>query len=284
VREQAFAALQRFGALFAQEIASIVGVAPQDLRDRLRELVGQGRITADSFESLRSLVGGKTKGRKSRSRSRSSPAGPAGRWSAFPGRFLAMAPPISESDRIERWCRQLLDRYGVVFRELLGREAAAPAWRDLVPIFRRLEMRGEIRGGRFVRGVSGEQYALEGVVEELRALRERRSPKIGSLDRACLISAADPLNLLGIVLSGNRLPSSASNRLLLFEGRLIGRKKGDKIELRSSLPAELKDQAAYLLKYARRKPVEPPPLPRRIARPVPPAAGGPGWDFWKGRR
>ncbi|HEV7280319.1 MAG TPA: DEAD/DEAH box helicase [Pirellulaceae bacterium] len=285
VREQAFAALQKYGALFAQEIATLVGVAAPDLRDRLRELVGQGRITADSFESLRSLVGEKSKGRKSRFRSRSAPAGPAGRWSAFPGRFLATSAPVAENDRLERWCRQLLDRYGVVFRELLAREAAAPAWRELVPIFRRLEMRGEIRGGRFVRGVSGEQYALEGVVEELRALRERRSPKINSLDRACLVSAADPLNLLGIVLPGNRLPSSTSNRLLLYEGRLIGRKKGDKIELRSSLPAELKEHAAYLLKYARRKPVDPPPpMLRRAARPVPPAAGGPGWDFWKGKR
>jgi ATP-dependent Lhr-like helicase len=128
----------------------------------------------------------------------------------FPG-------PLAPSDparRAEFWARLLLERYGVVFRDLLIRETLAPPWRELAPVYCGLEARGEIRGGRFVSGVSGEQFALPDAVERLRALREAPEREQGFV----ILSAADPLNLLGI-LNGHPRVASGRNVRLAFESR-----------------------------------------------------------------
>ena len=118
---------------------------------------------------------------------------------------------------LERRARQLLQRYGVVFRDLLARESIAPPWRSLLGIYRRLEARGEIRGGRFVNGFVGEQFALPQAVDALREIRRKPAN-----DETVLISAADPLNLLGIITPGSRL-SPYSNQMIAYrDGTAVG--------------------------------------------------------------
>lgn len=114
---------------------------------------------------------------------------------------------------VEEFARTLLRRYGVIFHRLLARESLAPPWRDLLRVYRRLEARGEIRGGRFVSGMAGEQFALPEAVSQLRAVR--RAAPAGEL---VSISAADPLNLTGIVTPETRVPALASNRVLFRDG------------------------------------------------------------------
>ena len=128
---------------------------------------------------------------------------------------------MAQSSAMEQVARQLLCRYGVVFRELLGREALNLAWRDLLVQYRRLELRSEIRGGRFISGFTGEQFALPEAVETLRALR-RAGRKAG--ERAAQdirISGADPLNLVGVILPGARVPAVSSNYLVFRDGNPI---------------------------------------------------------------
>src|SRR5260370_42511967 len=142
------------------------------------------------------------------------PAGAGGGADAAPG--LACTPSATAPAALEAAAWALVRRYGVVFRRLLEREALMPPWRDLLRVYRRLEARGEIRGGRFVDGFSGEQFALPEAVGRLRALR--REPRRGTL---VSVSAADPLNLVGIVTPGDRLPALAGNRVLYRDGEPI---------------------------------------------------------------
>ena len=116
-------------------------------------------------------------------------------------------------DSIEQIARTLLRRYGVVFKRVLEREPALPPWRELLRVYRRLEARGEIRGGRFVAGFSGEQYAQPEAVGTLREVRRKRDP-----DRFVSLSAADPLNLTGLITPGQRLPALTANRVLYRDG------------------------------------------------------------------
>ncbi|MGH7208183.1 MAG: Lhr family helicase, partial [Nitrospiraceae bacterium] len=116
----------------------------------------------------------------------------------------------------EQIARQLLRRYGIVFRDLLGRESQNLAWRDLLVQYRRMESRGEIRGGRFVGGFTGEQFALPAAVEALRAMR-RASPASGS-GQELRISGADPLNLVGVILPGPRVPAVPTNYVVFRDG------------------------------------------------------------------
>jgi ATP-dependent Lhr-like helicase len=139
-------------------------------------------------------------------------AGAGGTGPAADLAFASGAPPAA----LEAAAWALLRRYGVVFRRLLERESLAPPWRDLLRVYRRLEARGEIRGGRFVDGFSGEQFALPEAVGRLRAVR--KEPRRGSL---VSVSAADPLNLVGIVTPGDRLPALSGNRLLFRDGEPI---------------------------------------------------------------
>jgi len=153
----------------------------------------------------------------------------AGRWSLLERPAASDAPP---ADAVTHAAWTLLRRYGVVFRRLLERESLAPSWRDLLPVLRRLEARGEIRGGRFIAGFSGEQFALPEAIGQLRAIR--KEPKKG---RWLSVSAADPLNLVGILTPGERLPALTGNRLLYRDGEPIAVYEGRQVRWLVELPA-----------------------------------------------
>jgi ATP-dependent Lhr-like helicase len=191
------------GAMFFQDLTLRTTLDVEGLSRALGELVAAGLVTSDGFAGLRAVAGDSRRaveGRRDASRS---------------GRWCALAPsgePLGE-ESIEVQARSLLRRYGVVSRRLLAREVNATLWRVLVRAYRRLEWRGEIRGGRFVNGMSGEQFALPEAVTALRAVR-KQAPT-GDLVG---LSAADPLNLTGIVTPGARVPALAGNRVLFRDG------------------------------------------------------------------
>jgi ATP-dependent Lhr-like helicase len=221
-------ALKMRGALFFQELAAIADLPAGYVEEGLRELAASGRVTCDAFAAVRSIVAGaKRNGRVRSSRS----AAPAGRWSLFPG----FVPALSREERLERWCWQLLRRWGVVFRELLTRESAAPSWFELTPTFRRLELMGKIRGGRFVMDVAGEQFGTEDAVRLLRQVRDE--PPRG--EWLCL-SAADPLNLLGIITPDPRLPFSHAHAFILREGRCAAIKHAGETRFLEEFSPEVK--------------------------------------------
>jgi ATP-dependent Lhr-like helicase len=207
------AELERRGASFFAELRRGTGRLASEVEDALWELLAAGLVSADGFENLRSLVDAKRRRGEGRGRL-GRPRHAAGRWALL--RAMPRVGDVEEtnaSDPVERFARQLLRRWGVVFRDVLARETLAPAWRDLLVVLRRLEARGEIRGGRFVGGFLGEQFALPEAIELLRSVR--RADKDGEEVR---LAAADPLNLLGIVLPGPRLSALSGETLRLRDG------------------------------------------------------------------
>ena len=216
--ERVAESLREHGASFFDEIVSATGLLRTQTEAALGELVASGRVNADSFGGLRALIMPTHKrkpfGSTGRKR-RSTIFGieDAGRWSLL---RRAVTAPDGEvhAAAIEHVTRTLLKRYGVVFWRLLAREAGSlPPWRELLRCLRRLEARGEIRGGRFVAGMSGEQFALPEALESLRDVR-RNAEKV---DWAA-VSGADPLNLVGIITSGDKLAAIGNNRLLYRQG------------------------------------------------------------------
>jgi ATP-dependent Lhr-like helicase len=207
--------LKEQGATFFDELIDHSGLLRSQVEEGLAELVALGLVSSDSFGGLRALLvpsSGRRTGPNGRRRRRTSSVAmeDAGRWA------LVRRPSTVEdnSDAIEHIARALLVRYGVVFWRLLGREAAwLPPWRELLRVYRRLESRGEIRGGRFVAGFSGEQFALPDAIGLLRTTR-RRPPESEWVS----VSGADPLNLVGILTPGPKLPALAGNRLLYRDG------------------------------------------------------------------
>jgi ATP-dependent Lhr-like helicase len=201
------------------------GILPTQVEQALAELAAMGLVTSDSFAGLRALLVPSARrktipGAPRRQRTVGWDIGSAGRWSTVDREPLtgdgdASGPPstINGQQDIETYARILLKRYGIVFNRLLSRENVSVPWRDLLRVYRRLEARGEIRGGRFVAGVTGEQFALPDAVARLRAAR--RAPKSGEL---LSISATDPLNLLGIVGPGERIAALAGNRIVFEDG------------------------------------------------------------------
>jgi ATP-dependent Lhr-like helicase len=214
--------LQQRGALFFHELLAHSGLLPTQIEQALGELAGLGLVTSDSFAGLRALITPSSKRKPlsaARRRHRTVPYGieSAGRWSLLggsgAGRNGGSESGAETRPSTEHYARTLLRRYGVVFKRVLARESGAPPWRDLLMTYRRLEARGEIRGGRFVTGMSGEQFALPEAVNQLRAIR--RQEKAGQL---VAVSAADPLNLVGIITPGERIPALSSNRVLYRDG------------------------------------------------------------------
>ncbi|WP_429383986.1 DNA glycosylase AlkZ-like family protein [Pseudomonas laurylsulfatiphila] len=221
--QKVHAALSQHGALFFDELIHEAHLLRSELEIALQELVGAGLVNADSFAGLRALItpASKRQPRNSR-RGRGAFIGgmdDAGRWA-----LLRRAPtaPVVENQRptptpvdtLEHIAMTLLRRYGVVFWRLLEREADwLPSWRELLRTFHRLEARGEIRGGRFVSGLAGEQFALPEAIPLLREVRRR--PHDGSLVAVC---GVDPLNLAGTLLPGAKVPALASNRLVYRDG------------------------------------------------------------------
>jgi ATP-dependent Lhr-like helicase len=212
-------ALSAHGALFFDELIDAARLLRTELEDALGELVSAGRVTADSFAGLRALLtpAAKRESPKHRRvrRHALSEIEDAGRWS-----LVRNSPQSSnansegQAEHIEYIARALLRRYGVVFWKLLEREAPwLPSWRELLRVYHRLEARGEIRGGRFVEGLVGEQFALPEAIGQLRSVRQR------PLEQQCIcLSGSDPLNLVGTVLAGDRLPALAGTRVLYEDG------------------------------------------------------------------
>ncbi len=215
-------ALENRGALFFNELVAATGLLPTLVERGLAELVSAGLVTADSFSGLRALLAPQYK--------RNGLVQGAGRWALFP------LPNFSD---VEVLARGLLKRYGVVFRALLQRESLPP-WRDLVKVYRRLEARGEIRGGRFVAGFGGEQFAAADAIGKLRAVR-----KLEKGDELVALSGADPLNLVGILTPDARVPALAGNRVLLRDGIAIAAVEGGK--LRRLAESELSDDTLHAL-------------------------------------
>ena len=219
------ALLEAQGALFFDEIVGRSGLLKSQVEDAIAELVALGALTADSYTGLRALlVQSKYRVQKSRRRKHISfTMDVAGRWSLL--KTNGGPDRETEPETLDQVARILLRRYGVVFRKLADRETLAPPWRHLVRVYRRLEARGEVRGGRFVEGVWGEQFALPEAVTLLRSTR--REAKGGMLTS---ISAADPLNLTGIITPGRRVASLFSNRVLYRDGVPIAVKEGKEIQ------------------------------------------------------
>ena len=200
--------LRTRGASFPRELAAACTLDDEQLQRAIGELVSAGLVASDGFAGLRALV--------SASHERRPKASFSGRWS------LLDLTPATREEAVEAQARTLLRRYGVVFRRLLTREPNAAPWRDLARVYRRLEARGEIRGGRFVSGMSGEQFALGEAVERLRELRRE-----GPDGKVVVISAADPLNLTGILTAGERVRAVAATRIAYRNGVAVSVMEGD---------------------------------------------------------
>ena len=207
--QEVLTTLAQRGASFLSDIATRTRRLPSEVEEAMWELAVQGRVTADSLEALRRRIrGSASRGRRGSRQRRGRPYQRLqhGRWSLLE----AQSP---QSDPVEARARQLLRRYGLLFPELLAREPMAPRWRDLVRVLRRLEARGEIRGGRFVAGFVGEQFALPEAVEMLRKVNKSEPD-----GRMVAVSACDPLNVAGILTPGERVPAVLGNKVAFRDG------------------------------------------------------------------
>jgi len=208
-------ALRQRGALFPPDLESLTGRLPSEVEEALWDGVARGLVTADGFRAVRTLFARRAMqnapGRRRLRRGSQLSSRTAGRWSLLP------EPPADcdPDDLAEAVAEQLAARWGVVFRDLLTRENLAVPWREVLWALRRMEARGTICGGRFVHGFSGEQFAHPDAVGLLREIRKR--PRTGE---TVTLSAADPLNLAGIVLPGPRVPAVATNTVTYVDGAL----------------------------------------------------------------
>jgi ATP-dependent Lhr-like helicase len=203
--------LRQRGASFFADIVRGTGKLKAEIETALWELVAAGLVTADGFDNLRSLIDPKRRAGQGRGRS-TRPRHSTGRWA-----LLHEDVAVERPRAVEAACWMLLRRYGIVIRDLLARESNLPPWRELLMAFRRLEDRGEIRGGRFVDGFLGEQFALPVAVESVRATRNL--PLSGE---TMTLSAADPLNLIGILVPGERVPAISGNTVSYRDGVAVG--------------------------------------------------------------
>jgi ATP-dependent helicase Lhr and Lhr-like helicase len=208
--QKVYSVLKEWGASFFQEIIRETDLLKTQLEEALGELAAAGLITSDSFHGLRTLVMPQAVlHRRSKRYPSHVPMVQAGRWSLLRSPRMKLADSY---EHVEHIARTLLLRYGVVFRKVLEREESIPSWRELLYIYRRLEARGELRGGRFVQGFAGEQFALPEAVNALNAIRKQE--KTAELT---VLSTADPLNLSGIITPGERIASSG-NRVVYRDG------------------------------------------------------------------
>ncbi|HEY6328768.1 MAG TPA: hypothetical protein VI756_05485, partial [Blastocatellia bacterium] len=258
---QVFEHLTSRGASFFHDLTEGTRLLRSQVEDGLAELVAYGLVTADSFTGLRALLVPSSKRTASGTKRRG--AGTifnmehAGRWSrlqrqpqadpepvAAGPRRLPAAARLSDiaADQIERIARTFLRRYGVVSRRVLDREGITTPWRELLRVYHRLEARGEIRGGRFIAGLSGEQFALPEAVGMLRTIR--RGAKTGQL---VSVSGADPLNMAGIITPGSRITSLSSNRVLYRDGEPIATLEGGNVNFLVELSAAAQWEAKNAL-------------------------------------
>jgi len=214
--------LRERGALFHSELGAASNRLPVEIEEGLWDLVARGLVSADGFQAVRSLLGSRGRWSRNTARRRAQrglrrgvrgSASAEGRWSLFPGANMGDPSCLDPDELAEALAEQLLARYGVVFRDLVARETLALPWREVAWALRRMEARGTVRGGRFVTGFVGEQYALPGAVDALR--RTRRLERKGELVR---LSACDPLNLVGILTPGPRVPAVRGGEVIFRDG------------------------------------------------------------------
>ncbi len=231
------ALLRDRGAAFTADLQRMSGLSKQQVTTGLWELATAGLASADGFDQLRALMDPRRKSVHLEQtpavslRKRAAARTTAGRWSLLleetagaplggdNGARQAVAQARQVNSSLECHARLLLCRYGVVFRELLVRESNAPKWRDLVPVLRRLEARGEIRGGRFVSGPFGEQFAVPEAVEGLREARRKQGAR--SVEPTLTVAAVDPLNTVGILVPGERVPAIPGREIGFHNGALV---------------------------------------------------------------
>jgi ATP-dependent Lhr-like helicase len=243
ISQAVFDALKSSGALFFTELVRWSGVLASQVEEALSQLAALGLVTSDSFDGLRALLVpsnerptfGRNVGKRRRKTSLASIEF-AGRWSLLKTEIASAdlrngAETSAREAAIEKFARVLLHRYGVVFRRLLERETLGVNWYELARIYRRLEARGEIRGGYFVGGISGEQFALPEGIGLLRSTR--KAPSNGEL---ITLSAADPLNLQGIITPGPRIAALTANRILFHDGLPIAALEAGEIRKISDAP------------------------------------------------
>jgi ATP-dependent Lhr-like helicase len=223
---QVFEVLQKQGASFFDDIVFRSKLFPSQAEDALGELIGAGLVTSDSFTGLRALLmPDKYKTNSGHRRDvEIFSMNYAGRWSLLHTEKEDRAGDLTQDD-LETVAWALLRRYGVLFRKLTERENLVPPWRDIVRTLRTLEARGQIRGGRFVEGVYGEQYALPEAILELRKIVKENTTNV-----LVSISAADPLNLTGIITPGKRVPGFSGNRILYRDGVPIAIKEAKEVQ------------------------------------------------------
>jgi ATP-dependent Lhr-like helicase len=221
--------IRQYGASFFDELVEGTGLLRPQVEEALAELVASGLVISDSFAGLRALlVPADRRAGGRRRRAAVFRMDDAGRWALA---RRAQPQPQTGAAAVEHLARTLLLRYGVVFWRLVEREAPwLPPWRDLLRVYRRLEARGEIRGGRFVAGFSGEQFALPDAVGMLR--ETRRKPAAGDW---ISLSGADPLNLVGVLTPGPKLAALTGNRLLYRDGLPIALFAGGEVQFLETL-------------------------------------------------
>jgi ATP-dependent Lhr-like helicase len=211
---EAYEMFLRHGALFPAQLGTLLQLVPAQVDDVLGELAAAGLVTSDGYAALRTLLGGRDRRVGPPPwRARPTTALPTGRWTLLRS---ALTPTVPATERTEHWCRLLLRRYGVMFRDLLANESAAPPWGELVRSYRRLEARGDIRGGRFVAGVGGEQYALPEAVSLLRSAADADDEK------PLVLPATDPLNFTGRIGAGPRVPALPGQLIVVARGEVKG--------------------------------------------------------------
>jgi len=242
--------LSKHGAMFTSDLEYESGLLRPQLEKALKTLIASGSITSDAFSPVRWLLRPETqKLRRSRARKRGAQMMPVGRWSIPVSHTSATHNNGSGGNaqkRIAEICQSLLRRYGVVFRAVVQRETLLPPWWELLKYFRRMEDRGEVRGGRFVDGFSGEQFALP---EALGLLRQ----PIDASGKPCftIISACDPLNLGGLITPGVKTPALSSNRILLENGVPVARVLNEELDEFSGISAQASQEARQRLLVVR---------------------------------
>ena len=235
---EVLAYLSSHGASFLPDIVSGTRRLPSEVEGALWRLVSAGLVTADGFGAVRGLIDGTARRVRQSTRFRRRPRTrvPTSRWSL-------LQTSRDEVNSKEARAAQLLLRYGIVFPEVLARETMAPRWRELLQVYRRQEDRGEIRGGRFVAGFIGEQFALPEALETLRALR-----KTGPDGLLVAVSACDPLNLAGVLTPGPRVPALLGNRVLYRDGVPVASLEGVEVRWHTEADAATRGQVMDMMR------------------------------------
>jgi ATP-dependent Lhr-like helicase len=269
--EAVYQYLKERGASFFSDIVDATRLLRTQVEEALADLVASGLVVSDSFTGLRALLTPSHKKTQAGARRRGREAvyqmASAGRWS-----ILNRGPVVSyangnvvDSETAEQVARILLKRYGVVFKRLLEREGIVIPWRVLLRTYHRLEARGEIRGGRFVAGVSGEQFALPEAVGMLRSIRRARNTEgVVAQESFISVSAAEPLNVIGIITPGSRVTAHTANRILYRDGEPIAVLESGETKFLTELSRSMEWKAkAALLRRA-----TPPQLRSYLRRPA----------------